>query len=296
MTYVLTVENTGGASAYDVTVKDAMPAGLSGCTVSSVKNGAGADLTYSGDLFGNTGLVIANSNPLAPNDGTLGAPYVADTALITLTCQTTSAVLPQSVLTSNASVTWSAFPSATPFPPVSDDATVTLAAPVMTKVVDKAPVTTGDIVTYTLQVTLPEGSTPGLTLTDVLPAGFQYVANSVVVTPGTYAGAFAASPPTASPTGSVTTGQTLTLSFGDTTTTADNDVNEQPFHPQLSGAGQERYSGERWQDCIAAQDQQRLARLDRKDRRERDRDGHDTVRGTEPRRRQDHDARYPRCG
>ena len=65
--YVITVVNEGGWAAYNVTIAEDTPTGLSGCAV--VLNGVQVNLVptaaYSGDLF-STGLVL--TNPLQPHD------------------------------------------------------------------------------------------------------------------------------------------------------------------------------------------------------------------------------------
>jgi len=88
--------------------------------------------------------------------------------------------------------------------------------------------TVGDTVTYSIQVTLPEVSAPGLVLTDTLPAGYQYVNGSVNVVPGSFNGTVTLTP-TVTPSGSAQTGQTVTLDFGDVTANADGNSSNNTF-------------------------------------------------------------------
>ena len=54
-----------------VVITDPTPVGLTACIVNSVQDGAGTPLANTGNLFAG-GLLL--TNPLAGNDGSLGAP------------------------------------------------------------------------------------------------------------------------------------------------------------------------------------------------------------------------------
>ncbi|MFO1371350.1 MAG: hypothetical protein U1F42_02810, partial [Candidatus Competibacteraceae bacterium] len=156
VTFVLTAQNTGGAPAYDMTFTDPTPSGLTGCNVDSVKNGSGGALAYTGNLSAGVKL----TNPLPVND----------TALVTYICTIANGVNPRQVINNTASLTWASGSDATPFPKVEDSASVTIAGPAIAKAIGSVSpqgagsgkVTAGDTVTYQIQVTLPEGTTPGL--------------------------------------------------------------------------------------------------------------------------------------
>ena len=176
LTYVLTVENIGSASAFDVQVNENVPAGLTGCSLVSVVDGNGDALaTDSGDLF-NAGLVITS---LTGNDGNPvggGAPYGTDTAIIEFTCVVDIAVQPQQVLENQASAVWASQPGAGDFQPVTDNATATIANVSASKLfVATSEVTTddaasppratiGEIIRYRLVAELPEGTVNDLNL------------------------------------------------------------------------------------------------------------------------------------
>ena len=130
LAYRITAENTGGAQAFDVRITDTVPAGLGACSLVSVTDGAGSPLGSSGDPFA-AGLLLAA--PLAANDGTLGPPYGADTALVTVQCTVLPTVNPRQVITDTASVTWASQPGATPFPALTDTASLTIADPAVAK-------------------------------------------------------------------------------------------------------------------------------------------------------------------
>jgi len=235
VTFVLTVENAGGAPAHDVTASVTTIAALTNYTLVSVLDGAGTPLTNSGDLFG-AGLVLTNA--LDENDGNPGgggAPYGTDTALITYTAEIATTVGPRDVLTSDGGVTWASAPSATAFPASTDDTTITIADPDVAKTVDSISpagagggnITAGDVVTYRLTVTLPEGTTPGLTLTDTLPPGLDFVSATVDTTG--FAGSVDTTPTTGTSGNISTTGEVVTLDFGSTTVTNDNNAGNNSF-------------------------------------------------------------------
>lgn len=188
----ITVENTGGAPAYDVVVTDAVPAELGGasCTFTA-RLADNTPLTTTGSLAG--GLTLVNGSPanpvLAPNDGN-GAAYSNDTAFVDVTCTLASTIEPN-VGTTNynniASATWKPQPAATPgvqtFPPVQDNATVAVRLPAIGKTVvatsesstTGSNVAIGEIVRYRLAIDMPEGRIPDMRVVDVLPAGLQFL-------------------------------------------------------------------------------------------------------------------------
>ena len=78
----------------------------------------------------------------------------------------------------------------------------------------------GETVTYDILVTLPEGTTNALAVTDILPAGLNFVSVAVqTAAGGVLANAFAGTVPAPTTTN---VGNTYTFTFGNTTTTNDN--------------------------------------------------------------------------
>jgi LPXTG-site transpeptidase (sortase) family protein len=117
-------------------------------------------------------------------------------------------------------------------------ATASASAPLSAPQIDKrtptpasAPI--GGTVTFPILVTLPEGVTQSLVVTDNLPVGLVYVSHSVVTTAAASGGLLAAdyngtlpAPTVTAPGGS---GDDLTLDFGNVTTAADNVTNNNAF-------------------------------------------------------------------
>lgn len=235
LTYVTTVENMGGAVAFDVVITDVAATGLTTCSVASVQDGDGTPLAFSGSLA--SGITL--TNPLAANDGTVGPPYSTDTALITYNCTIDTSVNPRQQIENTASVTWASESSAVTFPTVVDSATVTIADPTVTKIVDNISpggagagnVAVGDIITYSITVTLPEGTIPSLILTDALPAGFAYVNATASVDTIGFVGTVDTSP-LVNASGAVATGQTLAITFNspaNTSVSNDNNASNNSF-------------------------------------------------------------------
>ncbi|MDX2417287.1 MAG: hypothetical protein QNK19_07490 [Xanthomonadales bacterium] len=187
LTYVLTVENIGSASAFDVRVNENVPAGLSACVLVSVVDGNGDALaTDSGDLF-NAGLVITE---LTGNDGIPvggGAPYSSDTAIISFTCVVDIAVQPLQQIDNEASAVWASQPGTGNFQAVTDIASTTIANVSASKLfVATSEATTsdaatppratiGEIIRYRLVAELPEGTVSNLNLSDTLPGGLTFL-------------------------------------------------------------------------------------------------------------------------
>ncbi len=187
LTYVLTVENIGSASAFDVRVNENVPAGLTACALVSAVDGNGDALaTDSGDLF-NAGLVITQ---LTGNDGNPaggGAPYGTDTAIISFTCVVDIAVQPQQMIDNEASAVWASQPGAGDFQAITDIASTTIANVNASKLfVATSEATTddtasppratiGEIIRYRLVSELPEGTVTDLNLSDVLPGGLNFL-------------------------------------------------------------------------------------------------------------------------
>lgn len=193
--YRLTIENQGGAPAFDVVVNDTVPAGLAACAVTNTQLGNGGALTSSGDLFTAPGLTLIRGGDVAnavldANDGSIGAPYGADTAFVDVTCTVAATVLPGSSIINTASASWKPQPAATPgvqtFPPVEDDATVGIRQVALVKSIaatSEAASTTpnvliGEVVRYRLQIAVPEGVIPAAVVADALPTGMQYLGNA----------------------------------------------------------------------------------------------------------------------
>src|SRR5699024_9142815 len=183
ITFVITAENQGGAPAYDVTITDAFPADLTGCSVTGVTDGTGSAVGYSGTLAG--GLLL--DDPLAANDGSPGAPYGADTALVTVDCQVAADIAPMTTITNTAELDFASQSGATTFPTRRDSTTVESANIAQQKyfVASSEPVTSdassppratiGEIVRYRLVVRIPEGEIAQMSLEDNLPSGLTFL-------------------------------------------------------------------------------------------------------------------------
>lgn len=188
--YQLTIENIGGAPAYDVVITDPGVTGLSACSVTAAVDGAGSTLAYTGSI--GTGITL--TNPLAANDGTLGAPYGTDTALVTVSCTVDGSVEIGTTFTNTATTDYASLTGAVNFPQVSDDATATVGQPVMDKTIvsispnvdgNNGTITIGEVIQYQVEVTIPEGVASNAVIADQLDNGLTFLSfDSITPSPG----------------------------------------------------------------------------------------------------------------
>jgi len=199
--FMLTVENTGNAPAYQVIIKDPAISGLN-CTLPAaddVKNGNGDLLAFTA-LGADWDAGIQLSDPLAATDGTPGGAFSTDTALIIVRCGIDPLVQFSQVITNTATATWAATDSATTFfPELSETAKITITSPKISKSIsDITPgytsnppfgnnaqrgVSVGERVSWKVEVTLPEGSMNNVNFQDLLDNGLAFVDNSLLITP-----------------------------------------------------------------------------------------------------------------
>ncbi len=253
----LVIENTGHGSAFDVTVSDSLPPGMSLVPGSlCVTDGTGASFTYTGSLFG-SGITLDDPGPTATPPGALdpgrqngdqvntGRNIAVITYLVTLdsTVQSGVSLVNTATLSRYAGTEGGAnhIPAG-----MSDSATVQvryvgLGKIFTTEIIDsynsQTQAVIGELVTYTLIVTVPEGVTPQVTVEDNLPTGMAFV-DCVSITPLSggnptndlttdLSGGFSAacndpSNPTVNPGG-----QSFTFNLGTlTNTNTDNSVDE----------------------------------------------------------------------
>jgi LPXTG-site transpeptidase (sortase) family protein len=267
--YTLTITNSSSgvnrAAAFDLTLTDNFDANLTGLSVSSVTT------TQGGTCVGPSGVGTTafshNGGVFVGNTLTFTATCLDPGRAITLTITgTVAATAPAGYTIPNtANLTYTSLPGtngASPNPTGSvtpgasgsgtgerngqdgvgglNDyaATASASAPLSAPQIDKrtptpasAPI--GGTVTFPILVTLPEGVTQSLVVTDNLPVGLVYVSHSVVTTAAASGGLLAAdyngtlpAPTVTAPGGS---GDDLTLNFGNVTTAADNVTNNNAF-------------------------------------------------------------------
>jgi len=183
ITYTITAENQGSAQAFDVTITDPAAPELTGCSISSVTDGAGMVLAFTGSLA--TGIIL--DDPLAANDGSLGAPYGTDTALVTVDCQVVADLAPDSTIINTASLNWTSQGGAATFPTLTDDAMaestdigqqkyfIASSEPGTSDGANPPRATIGEIVRYRAAVRIPEGEISQLSLRDNLPSGLTFL-------------------------------------------------------------------------------------------------------------------------
>ena len=243
--YELQIPNSGNATAYDVNVVDIIPPGVlydssftptATITILGVPN---AVTGFEPDPLGAVSgpLTWGRENITVPNpagDQSLDIPS-GETLVITYRVVVQNDAEPNQVLTNDVNVDWTSLNGADPLertgagcPVVTVPNTYCASpvAPVNVQVIDNnsidktrtddtfvtgdANVRVGDTLEYSLTITMQEGTTDNITLTDVLPAGLKY--NSIVSINGVSAPFI-----NASPFQHATYDQTLTTLVGDET-------------------------------------------------------------------------------
>lgn len=268
ITYTLTIASASGvniATAFDLTLTDNFDLNLTGLSVSSVAATQGATCVGNG---GGTTAFSHNGGVFAGNNLTFTATCLdpGQTITITITGTVADSAPAGYVIPNTANLVYTSLPgdngttsnptgSSTPGGSGSnigerdssdgvggavDDyaATASVNAPLAAPQIDKLdPSPTsyviGEQVTFNILVTLPEGVTQNLQVVDDLPLGLEYVSHQVIISaaassgllPADYNGTLPA-PTVTAPGGS---GGDLTLAFGNTTTAADNVVNNNAF-------------------------------------------------------------------
>ena len=258
VTYDLTITAGGTATAFDLELIDTLVAGLT--PVSQVINSTTQAATCSGDGVGTTAFAdqISRSGQVVTLSATCLDPGQSITATITAKVVTGAAV--GSTIPNTADLTYTSLPdihgtttndtgSAVTAAPgavtgertgagtapntytSTDTAAFTLDLPGMVKTdAASANYTIGQTVTYDIRVTLPEGVTPSLVVTDNIPAGIKptgslpyglkYVSSQV------FNSEFSGSPDITLVSGvcanTCAAGDDVTFTFGDVTTNDDN--------------------------------------------------------------------------
>jgi len=183
VTYQITVQHTGAsnADAFDLSLSDTIPAELENVTLDSAVIGA-TNVTSALNLTGNSLTTTGNIDLLQ-----------GQTLVITISGQVRDSVAPATVISNSATTTYTSLDGAVTGERDGsggvNDYTSTASAPDITtvgalqvaKAADKATATLGETVTYTVTVTVGEGTTNNLVLNDTLPAGMQFVSGSAVI-------------------------------------------------------------------------------------------------------------------
>lgn len=178
----LTVDNVGGAPAYDLQWFDVPAAGLRDCGSVQVRDAmTDTILTSTGDLFSASNpLTIAG--PLAKRVGESVPRLWVD-----YTCTVDVGVQPEQVLRNTSTLNYRALPDGPSYPEQSAQAQVSIASVLLQKSLvassephsddDLSPprLTIGEIARYRLITQLPRSSLPNMEVRDLLPSGLQFL-------------------------------------------------------------------------------------------------------------------------
>ncbi len=246
ISFAIVVENTGtlDRGAFDVVIRDTLPTGFaipgtaSGLNL-SVTDANGATINHvdvGGGLFDPAGGIelvdpSATQGSLASSEeGAAGANIV----IITYDLIAEQSVEPQQVLTNIATVTnYASREGGTDHVPgddLSDDATATTLAPTIRKDIistnhagtSGTDVTIGEEVTYHVTVTLPEGTTEDVVITDLIPVSNPGTLQIISANVFAIDGAITGSPLNVTDPGTGPNG--ATFNFGDLVNTDTNNA------------------------------------------------------------------------
>uniref|UniRef100_UPI000255B5AC DUF4347 domain-containing protein n=1 Tax=Microbulbifer agarilyticus TaxID=260552 RepID=UPI000255B5AC len=260
--FVITVENTGGADAFDIAIVEDLPSGFvfpAGSTNLQVFNGAGDAIPFTGNLFG-SGLVLTDpqdNDPSNPNgalesgrDANNGQPTDDGTNLVVIVFDL--AVEPlirsnESVINNTQVNSFAAVNGGNNFtldentgqrindPNWDDDAATDIRENDIAKRLVSTSINTpnnanneaviGELITYELTLTLAEGQSPSASISDLLNSGLVFIdITDVVVSSPDISSTVPLTPDGLNPQQN---GQSLTFDLGDlTNSNRDNDVDE----------------------------------------------------------------------
>ena len=261
VTYTIVVTHSGAstANAYDATLSDVVPAAVN---------------YVPGSFTQTAGTAVADtvSDSAAPTlSATWASIPVGSSATFTYQAAVPAGIAVPFSIANTATATWTSMPGSSAQSTsystsegertgaggvndhtASSTATLTSANPTITKTLvatseattTSTNVTIGEVATWDLRVTVPEGSPASITLTDLLPPGLQFVAGSAQVF--TNAAAAAAASPAANLTvdlngtlpaptisGGASNGDDPVFTFGPSTIAGDNDVTNNTFIVRL---------------------------------------------------------------
>jgi LPXTG-site transpeptidase (sortase) family protein len=241
--YIVTISPSAAshASAYDVVFTDILPA-----DVRLDLTGHSIIVTPVGDA-GWTGSVSIDTSASSEAGNTVEVtvsdiPYTAGTSVqIEYWAIVENTVTPAQLIENTGSLTWTSTSGTnsnerggTGGGPntynTSDTDSFTIHDPSFSKSVypgSNLDYAIGETVTFSLEVTLPEGTTPSLSILDELPPGLQYVDGSVSMDRTGFAGSVP--DPTIVPTLPIGSGTDVRFDFGSTEVDADNDPTNNTF-------------------------------------------------------------------
>jgi|GEM_PF-711832 len=233
--YTLVISNTGNATAYEVRIQDLLDSALQFVTPGSALTITSGTTAYA--------TLTQTGNTASAVDTILNRLDAGDSITITISAQVKAGATAGDTISNTASITYTSLPGTQAgertggggvddYNATASSADFTLARPTIDKLTPSdTTYSIGETVTYDIIVTLPEGTTNGLVITDNLPAGLTYISVQIITSAaasggllsGDFAGAVGA-PTVANPSGN-----TRTFTFGDTTATANNTAGDNKF-------------------------------------------------------------------
>lgn len=202
--FAITIQNTGGSAAYDITLHDQLPAGLPASSVQNfnVTLGDGTPLGFTGSVadFFNPAVGIQINDP---NEGACQSPFTdpAEAVIvISYDLQIDNTVAAGDILTNTTTVTNYAGSEGGPnhlddpslYP--EDEASIEIAGTIDKEITrtseadssdteagiigDERPVMIGEVITYRTYTRIAEGTSNNIQIRDNTPTGLQYISGT----------------------------------------------------------------------------------------------------------------------
>lgn len=175
ITFAITVQNTGGAPAYDVEVTDTLPTTLVP-DASSITVTGGPPVVSTPAFIGQK-LTVKYQPSFA----------VGQTSVIKFKAKVIANISPCQTIFNTAGVVWASLTGATKFDMQNDSATVSIAKPIITKTILDPPLPyklpIGGKVKYQVKIQIPESSLLSVTIADMLGSGLAITNSSVAAVP-----------------------------------------------------------------------------------------------------------------
>lgn len=250
--YDLLITNTGNAAAFDILILDILDGSLRlvpGSEGSSLEILGGPHPYASLDQTGNAVDLVST---------VLNRLNAGDSVTVRITAQVRPDAVAGSTIENTASITYTSLPGVDPnqrtgdgdptdpddpdtYTDEDDSDSFRLIQPTIAKsLFDTSEASTtgadlaiGEVATFAFLVTLPEGTTQDVVITDFVPGGMVYTGYSIITDAASSGGLliadYAGTVPVPAVTGGAVNGEDVVFTFGDIVTTANNDADTNSF-------------------------------------------------------------------
>lgn len=234
--YTLVLSNTGNATAYDINIKDTLDTALQLATPGSALTITSGTTPYA--------ILTQGGNTAAAVASILNQLNAGDSITITVNAQVKAGAVAGDTISNTASVDYSSLPGTQAgertggggvddYTTTASSADFTLSRPAIDKLTPAdTTYSIGETVTYDILVTIPEGTTNNLVVTDNLPAGLVFTGAQIITSAAASGGLLStdfAGTVTTTPTLGNPSGNVRTFDFGNVVATANNTAGDNTF-------------------------------------------------------------------